>query len=198
MTAYNKEGRFLTKENLEKHTVNVLNPVVFIINGVNKTEFPGNVWFESLMEGYLEKQVNNVFLVDWKFDPKWNRIESTGNALADFIHCLFNRTGESYLDIHLVAVLAGSQVASVAGKRLSDLISQQVNRITALDPTYYLINDGNVKLGGENANFSDAIFSDLGEFHKNNDKEYGNARFYVDDEECKGGTRTKNRLLCVI
>jgi len=185
VTSYNKVGRLLTKENLEKNTVNVLKPIIFIINGLDQQDVEGDAWYKDLMDEYLEKQIHNVFLVDWKFDSKShasNQFQSTGYSVADFIQVMFDKTREPVLDIHLVGVLAGSQVAGIAGKRLSELTSKKVNRITALDPTYYLINDKNADLGRENANFVDVVHSNTKKFGKL--KQDGDVRFYVVDEDC--------------
>ncbi|XP_044258124.1 lipase member H-like [Tribolium madens] len=186
VTAYNKEGRLLRSEDIEKTTVNVLKPIIFIINGVDKPEGKSDAWYKDLMEEYLSKQVHNVFLVDWEFDSKFyssNQTQSIGFFLSEFIETLFNKTGESYLDIHLVGVLAGSRVAAVAGKRVLELTGRKVNRITALDPTYYLINDENTKTDIRDANFVDVVYSDLSKFAKL--PEEGHVRFYIDDKKCK-------------
>ncbi|XP_068910151.1 lipase member H-like [Tenebrio molitor] len=186
VTAYNKEGQLMRTEDIEKTSVNVLKPIIFIINGLDKGAAKSDAWYKDLMEEYLERQVHNVFLVDWKFDSKShasNQTQSTGFFVGEFIRVIFNKTGESYLDIHLVGVLAGSRVAAVAGKRVLELTGRKVNRITALDPTYYLINDENAKIDIGDANFVDVVHSDLSKFGKF--PEEGHVRFYLDDEECR-------------
>lgn len=182
VTAYNKEGKLLRKEDIEKTTVDVLKPIIFLINGLDKREASSDMWCKDLLEGYLEKQIQNVFLVEWHFDPKLpnlvKKIQSTGTYLAEFISGIFSKTKETYLDIHLIGVLVGSQVAAVAGERLWELAGRKVNRITALNPNYYVINMG---IDIRNANFIDVVYNakELGQD--------GHVRFYVDGRNCKEG-----------
>lgn len=159
VTAYNKEGRLIRPENIERTTINVLKPIIFLINDADKPE--DNL--KPLTEAYLSKQLHNVFLVSW------NSPESTGIFLSEFISNLFNKTRESYLDIHLVGVSAGSYVAAE--------LTRKVNRITAIDPTSDVIL--------KNANFVDVVYSDLSKFGKL--KQEGHVRFYLDSRNCKKG-----------
>lgn len=184
VTAYNKKGKILRREDIEKTTVDVLKPIIFLINGLDKREASGDMWCKDLLEGYLKKQIQNLFLVEWHFDPKFpnpvKEIQSTGTYLAEFISGIFNKTKETYLDIHLIGVLVGSQVAAVAGERLWELAGRKVNRITALNPNYYVINMG---IDIRNANFIDVVYNARELGHD------GHVRFYVDGRNCKEGKK---------
>lgn len=62
VTSYNKEGRFMTKDDIEKESVNVLKPIIFIIGGLTNADKKGNSWSTDLRDAYLEKLIHNVFV----------------------------------------------------------------------------------------------------------------------------------------
>ncbi|XP_018579052.1 lipase member H [Anoplophora glabripennis] len=184
VTSYNKEGRFMTKDDIEKLSVNVLKPIIFIIGGLTNTDKKNDSWSTDLQDAYLEKLVHNVFIVDWCLpappeSSSINKAHSAGLAVADFIATIFNKTEEDYLNIHLVGVSLGCEVAASAAERLRDLSGRKINRITGLDPAYYLINDKGEqrKLAAGNADFVDVVHTNLTDICE----QIGHADFCVDD-----------------
>lgn len=176
VTSYVPNGKYIQISEVQKNTVNVLQPVIFIIN---ENDNPNAS--QDLVAQYLDRQINNVFVVDW------NQADATSTRTAcsdvgDFITTVFNRTGEQYLNVHLVGVLTGAGVAAGAAQRVRES-SLKINRITALDPTYYSINWDAALLRGGNANFVDVVRT---KFDKENET-LGDVDFYVYDEECIKG-----------
>ncbi|KAJ8919210.1 hypothetical protein NQ315_012198 [Exocentrus adspersus] len=188
VTSYNKEGRFMTKNDIEKSSINVLKPIIFVIGGLTNDDKNGDSWSRDLQDAYLEKFIHNVFIVDWNVTSPLDsdaltKARSAGLTVADFIATIFNKTGEAYLDIHLVAVSLGCEVAASAAGRFADISSRKINRLTGLDPAYYLISNGNeLKLSPENADFVDVVNTKL-----NGDlKQTGHVDIFVDGEGSNG------------
>lgn len=112
------------------------------------------------------------------------KAHSAGSTVADFIATIFNKTGEDYLSIRLVGVSLGCEVAASAALRFQELSRRKINRITGLDPAYYLIsNKGEpMKLSPESADFVDVVHTNLDEtFGKS--KQIGHVDFFVDHLE---------------
>lgn len=111
-----------------------------------------------------------------------NKAHSAGSTVADFIATIFNKTGEGYLDIHLVGVSLGGEVAASAALRFQELSGRKINRITGLDPAYYFINDNGEqrRLSAETADFVDVVRTNLGGSDEGL-KQTGHVDFFVDD-----------------
>ncbi|KAJ8927622.1 hypothetical protein NQ314_019900 [Rhamnusium bicolor] len=146
--------------------------------------------------------INSSFTVDWNLTPPLesasiNKAHSIGLAVADFIATIFNKTGETYLDIHLVGISLGCEVAASAARHVSELSGRKINRITGLDPTYYLINDGGDlrKLSAKNADFVDVVHTNLSK-RTGELEQIGHVDFYVDDLGDNCNTKGKYSIKC--
>ncbi|KAJ8949020.1 hypothetical protein NQ318_005194 [Aromia moschata] len=203
VTSYNRDGRFMTAADIERTSVNVLKPIIFIIDGFTDEDKRGDLWSKDLRDAYLEKFVHNVFIVDWNLpsppdSASINEARSAGAIVADFIETIFIKTGEAYLEIHLVGVSLGYDVAVSAARRLS-ASSRRINRITGLDPSYYLIKNGTGSEGPstENSDFVDVVHSNLSRVDET--KQIAQVDFYLDGvgDDCDNSTCGISNL-CVL
>lgn len=188
LTSYDSQGRIMKRDDIEKNSVNVLKPIVFII-GEPETE--ADVEINELISAFLRKQIHNVFKVGLSKNSE-NGTEkiSDSKEIADFINTIYSKTEEKYLHIRLVGLAAGFSVAVGAAVGISDAQGgRKVDRITGIDPPYPANENGGPPSPSsqgryeENANLVDVVHSNLLKFDGRLVR-LGHVDFYVDDEIC--------------
>ncbi|XP_044761658.1 uncharacterized protein LOC123318936 [Coccinella septempunctata] len=123
LTLYNKEGRLMKKEDLQKDSVNVLKPITVVINGLSSTD---NAWVNALMDEYLEKQVHNVFLLELEDHEEVMKNDTfISNEITEFLNEIYNRTGEEYLHWHIIGITSsGFYTAIDVGRKMFSKCTQ--------------------------------------------------------------------------
>ncbi|KAL3279245.1 hypothetical protein HHI36_016758 [Cryptolaemus montrouzieri] len=127
ITLYNKEGRLTHKDDLHKESVNVLKPIIIIINGLDSSD---NAWVNALIEEYLEKQVHNIFLLE--LDENRQEEDKNGNMVStgvkEFLDELYVQTGEKYLHWHMIGIAGPAfEVALDVGRKMSTTLIDVVH-----------------------------------------------------------------------
>lgn len=83
----------------------------------------GEDWYDNLASEYFNVDNYNLFI---------GGTESKPQDLGDFLAALVNKTGERYLDFHLLGIGEGFGATREAGRRFLDVSGRKVNRITGL------------------------------------------------------------------
>ncbi|CAH0558877.1 unnamed protein product [Brassicogethes aeneus] len=179
VTSYLPKGVIMTTSDIHKESINVLKPLIFIFNEKNTHNLSG------IINEYLKKQITNVFIVEYTLNEETTKAANkVVNEVAEFIATIFNKTGEEYLNIHLVGIASGSRVAFAVAQRLPELTKRKVNRLTSLEPTYSLINNEkggpNAEILSKNVNFVDTVHSNFNE----NETRLGDVNFYLYKKDC--------------
>ncbi|XP_045465909.1 pancreatic triacylglycerol lipase-like [Harmonia axyridis] len=185
LTLYNKEGRLMKKEDIQKDSVNVLKPITVVINGLSSVD---NAWVNALVDEYLEKQVHNVFLLDLEDHEEVMKNDTImSEQITDFIGEIYNKTGEEYLHWHIIGISSsGFYTAIDVGRKMFNNY-RKVDRITGIDPTYHLIEirEDLFVDHDDAANLVDVVHSNTHKF-KGELKSYGHVDFYIVDINCRG------------
>ncbi|XP_078607311.1 pancreatic triacylglycerol lipase-like isoform X2 [Branchiostoma floridae x Branchiostoma japonicum] len=126
---------------------------------------PDTHWHFEFTKRLLERENANVFFVDWQGGSRTgvdanqaaSNVRVVAAELVYFCEWLQNQTGVSFESFHLVGFSFGSQVAGLAGGRLSNL-----GRITGLDPAAFGFEDNppDAQLDETDAMFVDVIHTD--------------------------------------
>ncbi|KAK9879291.1 hypothetical protein WA026_004142 [Henosepilachna vigintioctopunctata] len=183
LTLYNEEGELMNKNDIHKGSVNVSQPIIFVINGLDQSE---TVWVTSLIQEYLEKRIPNVFLLNLYNETDDQTKEIISSKIEDFINVIYNKTGEKYLHWRLIGIAAtGYNIALDVGARISNNTTRKIDRITGLDPTYPSTEtDNQIIFFDDFANMVDAVHSNIRKF-EGPLGQYGHVDFYIDDLSCK-------------
>lgn len=107
----------MTKEDLQKDSVNVLKPITVVLNGLSSAD---NAWVNALVDEYLEKQVHNVFLLELEDHEELMKNDTLiSNEITEFFNEIYNRTGEEYLHWHLIGISSsGFYTAVDVGRKM--------------------------------------------------------------------------------
>lgn len=172
LTSYDRTGKFYTSDTIQKTNVNPLKRVIFIV-GEN---------YDPLPRLYLDKDNYNLFVLE-------TDTEKVGAALGDFIGTLLNKTGERYMDFHLLGIGTAAEACGVASLKVADASGRRVNRITLLDP---VVSEEEGVCTRPQAGFVDAVHTDVQQMGSGLSR-CGDVDFYVDDS--KGLVSLKSPLI---
>lgn len=146
--------------------MNPLKRVIFIV-GEN---------YDPLPRVYLDKDNYNLFVLETDTEKK---AEKVGAVLGDFIGTLLNKTGERYMDFHLLGIGTAAEACGVASLKVADASGRRVNRITLLDP---VVSEGEGVCTRPQAGFVDAVHTDVQQIGSGLSR-CGDVDFYVDDSK---------------
>lgn len=166
LTSYDRTGKFYTSDTIQKTNVNPLKRVIFIV-GEN---------YDPLPRLYLDKDNYNLFVLE---SDAPRQAEKVGAALGDFIGTLLNKTGERYMDFHLLGIGTATEACGVASLKVADASGRTVNRITLLDPA---VSEGDGVCARPRAGFVDAVHTDVQQVGSSLSR-CGDVDFYVDDSK---------------
>ncbi|KAJ8974116.1 hypothetical protein NQ317_019897 [Molorchus minor] len=167
VASYNREGRYTTVADIEKTSVNVLNPIIFVIyltDGRKKAAICG---VPISKYEYVENRLANMYFMDWRFTSPSS---SASINKARSVEWLSQILYQGYLNMNKPTwiftwseCLLGYEVAVSTAARLLEFSGRKINRVNSLDPAYYSINDETRpnRLLGEQAQFVDVVHTNL-------------------------------------